>query len=529
MKNIILCAILYLIFINTIKSQTSSFDWVKQIEGDFYISSITTDVDGNLYTTGAFDGTVYFNTGPSVDSLVDAGFGDIFITKSDSSGNIVWAYRIGGASYDEGKSITIDATGNIYVTGFFNGDSIDFDPGPNVFPMSCLENTFVLKLDGSGNFIWAKQIEGVGENYAKSIALDNQGNILITGMFTGTTDFDPGSGVDNKTSFGTDIYIWKLDSTGSLLWVKQIECISTRSYSIATDGTGNIFVSGLLIGTTDFDPDTTIFNLTNLSTLGSSSIFILKLNPLGNFIWAKKLDNVDGIENDGALVVDSTGGIYSGGYFNGTVDFDPNAGIQNLSGTGNNNYFLLKLDSAGDFSWVNQLADLKGITLDNIGNIYSAGNSIIKFNSNGSIQWMSNNSLSVIITIDKFNNVFSTGSFTGTFDFDPDSGVYNLTGNTTSVFIQKLKVNAAVSVEDLTEGENAIIIFPNPSCGRFYIRSAHAGSYKLVNTFGQIVKIISITSSEINLVDVDELPNGLYFLLKDESNKIICNRITLQR
>ncbi len=527
MKNIFLYLILFLISIDSIKSQIPSFDWVKQIDGDFNISSIATDVDGNLYTTGVFDGTVYFDPGSAVDSLTDAGFGDIFISKSDSSGNLIWAYRIGGASYDEGKSIAIDATGNIYVTGFFNGDSIDFDPGPNVFLMSCFENTFVLKLDVSGNFIWAKQIEGVGENYAKSIALDLQGNILVTGMFSGTTDFDPGIGVSNKTSFSTDIYIWKLDSTGSLLWVKQIECISTRSYSIATDGTGNVFVSGLLIGTTDFDPDTTIFNLTNLSTLGSSSIFILKLNPLGNFIWAKKLDNVDGIENDRAIVVDSTGGTYSGGYFNGTVDFDPNAGIQNLSGTGNNNYFLLKLDSAGDFSRVNQLADLKGITLDDDGNIYSAGNSIIKFNSNGSIQWVSNNSLSSIISIDEFNNIFATGSFMGTVDFDPDSGVYNLTGNTTSSFIQKLKVNAAVSVEDLTEGENAVFIFPNPSYGRFYIRSAHAGIYKLVNIFGQIVKIISITSDEINLVDVNELPNGLYFLLKEGKNNIIGKKISL--
>ena len=74
-----------------------------------------------------------------------------------------------------------------------------------------------------------------------------------------------------------------------------------------------------------------------------------------------------------SIAIDAMQNVYTTGYFKGIVDFDPNAGIHNLSGTGNNNYFLFKLDSAGDFSWVNQLSDLKGITLDDDGNIYSTG------------------------------------------------------------------------------------------------------------------------------------------------------------
>ena len=79
------------------------------------------------------------------------------------------------------------------------------------------------------------------------------------------------------------------------------------------------------------------------------------------------------------------------------------------------------------------------------------------------------------------------------------------------------------------QGSENISFYPNPSCGTFFIRTAHSGSYKLVNTFGQIVKVISITNGGINLVDAYELPNGLYFLLKEGNNKIISNRITLQR
>ncbi len=205
-----------LIFLATsLNAQVPGFDWARQLSGDAFILSMTTDQAGDFYATGAFTGTVDFDPGAGVDTLADVGFGDIFIMKMSPSGSLIWAKRIGGTSYDEGNAITTDANGNVYVAGFFETDSVDFDPGPGVFLMSGDQNSFVLKLTTNGDFVWAKQLAGTPGSYAVSLALDRQNNILATGAFSGTVDFDPNAGTSTLTSAGSDIYIWKLDNNGN--------------------------------------------------------------------------------------------------------------------------------------------------------------------------------------------------------------------------------------------------------------------------------------------------------------------------
>ena len=122
-----------------------------------------------------------------------------------------WAKSMGGADRDYGSSIALDGSGNVYTTGFFEGTS-DFDPGAGVFNLTSAGSVdiFVSKLDASGNFVWAKAMGGANLDVGYSIALDGSGNVYTTGYFFGTSDFDPGAGVANLTSAGIyDIFVAK--------------------------------------------------------------------------------------------------------------------------------------------------------------------------------------------------------------------------------------------------------------------------------------------------------------------------------
>ncbi|MBK7651576.1 MAG: hypothetical protein IPJ20_13745 [Flammeovirgaceae bacterium] len=153
----------------------------------------------NVYYTGQFFGTVDFNPGPGTSNMTSAGGYDFYIGKLDASGNFLWAKSLGGLNPDVSYSIDVDALGNVFASGGFNG-TVDFNPGPgtNNLTSNGSEDVFVLKLDPSGNFSWARSFGGNNFDSANSIKVDNLGNIITLGTFEGTADFDPGAGINNN-------------------------------------------------------------------------------------------------------------------------------------------------------------------------------------------------------------------------------------------------------------------------------------------------------------------------------------------
>ena len=137
------------------------------------------------------------------------------------------------------------------------------------------------------------------EDEGLSIATDNSGNVYTTGTFKVTVDFDPGQGGYNLISTGSeDIFISKLDSTGSFIWAKSFGNISVeKGLDITLDNSGNIYAVGQFTGTVDFDPGPGVFNL---NSNGDYDLFICKLTSSGNLVWAKSM---------GALGVDLGGSI----------------------------------------------------------------------------------------------------------------------------------------------------------------------------------------------------------------------------
>lgn len=454
-----------------------NFQWAKQIGGTSSDigRSIVVDAFGNVYTAGNFQGTVDFDPGAVIFNLTSAGMADVFVQKLDANGNFIWAKQIGGGSNDGISSVTVDAWGNVYTTGYFEGTA-DFDPGAAIFNLTSTGNydIFVQKMDSNGNFIWAKQIGGVSIDQPYSLSVEDSANIYITGIFSGTVDFDPGTGTHYYTSAGSyDIFVLKLDSIGNFIWAKQMGGTQgDYGISIATDSFGNVYTTGHFSGTVDFDPGTTTFNLNSAG--GSQDIVIQKMDANGNFLWAKQIGGTGNNDLPYDIAIDASGNNYITGIFVGNVDFDPGVGTTILTSIGISDIFVQKMDANGSFIWAKQMGGILddvtsySITLDALGNVYtvghfngtvdfdpasttfnltSAGNQDIfvqKMDSIGNFLWAkqmggTSADYGLSIDVDVSGNIYTTGVFEGIADFDPEATTFNLTsaGNF-DVFVQKL-------------------------------------------------------------------------------------------
>jgi len=329
-----------------------NFVWAKKMGGgptSFCDSfSILTDASGNVYTTGAFGGTVDFDPGSAINNVTCVYVDDIFISKLDSAGNFIWVKTMGGSYSEYGASIALDITGNIYTIGMFEA-TVDFNPGPAIYNITAIgdHDIFISKLDSAGNFVWAKSMGAVGPfgtsllNIGNSIFVDSSSNVYTTGSFAGTTDFDPGPTVFNLTATNiNDIFISKLDSAGNFVWAKSMGGLNfDEGKSIFADVAGNIYITGLFEKTADFDPGPSVFSLT---AAGIWDVFISKLDPTGNLVWAKSMGSTLN-DNGLSIIVDPFDNIYTTGFFQGTVDFDPDSSMYNLTSDGDYDIFIHKM------------------------------------------------------------------------------------------------------------------------------------------------------------------------------------------
>ena len=286
---------------------------------------IALDGAGNAWVTGYFGGTATFGNV----TLTTNGYYDIFVAKLDSSGNWLWAVKAGGTESDEGTNIIVDGMGNAWVTGMFK-ETTTF--GSHTLTASGQFDSFVAKLDSSGNWLWAVKAGGTESDEGNGIAVDGVGNAYVTGYFGDTTTF----GSQTLTSSGSDdIFVAKLDSSGNWIWAVQAGGISIdRGYDIVVDGEGNAWVTGHFYGTATFGSHT----LTASGGAYDGDMFAAKLDPSGNWIWAAQ---AGGISNQGGngIVVDGAGNTYVTGYFGGTTNF----GSQTVTSSGGNDIFVAKL------------------------------------------------------------------------------------------------------------------------------------------------------------------------------------------
>jgi hypothetical protein len=233
------------------------FVWARRIGGNRHEAALglALDARGNVHTTGFFQAVVDFDPGPGIFNL-SATNGAIFVSKLTSAGAFVWAKKMGGAGFELGRAIAVDADSNVYITGQFEGTA-DFDPGPGVFNLTAagFEDMFICKLDRNGALVWAKRIGGTFDSEPVfDLAVDEAGNVYTVGWFNGAVDFDPGPGTHGLSTFNVTAFVLKLDNAGDFVWVRTISFgVGTEVAGIAAGRAGDLYLTGRVTSISDVD------------------------------------------------------------------------------------------------------------------------------------------------------------------------------------------------------------------------------------------------------------------------------------
>ena len=322
-----------------------------------------------------------------------------------------WVHTFGGSQGDNGQTITTDSQNNICLTGYFSG-TVDFDPGTGVSNLFSggSTNIFVQKISPSGDLIWAKALPA-GSTTITSIAVDPSDYIVIGGSYTGTIVFPTVDSTATISSGQPDAFIVKMNSAGQYLWAKSFgnpndnEIDPDRINDLKTDAAGNIYSTGHFFGTVDFDPGPGISNVN--SSGPNMDIFILKLNPDGNFVWVKRF-GASGYDEGVSLTIHQNTLLLTG-WFQNNVDFNPSPVVTNMLTTnGYSDMFLTSLTTDGNFNYVKQFGSA--------------------FTDKG-----------VAVITDPDGAVYLTGIFDAAIDLDPGTGTNNVTpANGTDFFVVKL-------------------------------------------------------------------------------------------
>jgi len=422
--------------------------------------AVAVDSAGDIRVSGRFEGTADCDPGTGEDAHTSQGGTDAFLTELDSSGEWRWSRTWGGAGEEEGFRVAADSAGSSYVVGRFEG-AVDFDPGPSVDMRTSngLQDAFLCKYDSSGTLLWARTWGGAeGNEQAFGLYLDSSGNILVSGFYRGTVDFDPGPGVDEHTGAGLlDNFLLKFDSSGNLVWSRAWGGVDwDKCYSIALDASGNIYLTGWFYGAVDFDPGP---GAAQCISNGWDDIYLLKLNPSGDFLWVRTWGGAMSDGGGHVVVVGPSGNAYVTGHWRDTVDFDPGPAVVSHVSNGYDDAFVVSYSPEGDFRWVRvwggPLADVGcGLDVDKedntcvtgeldspllwdpvIGDYTSSGQGDVfvrKYDATGALQWErvfagDGEGRGQAIHFDVSGNIFVTGCFKGTIDFNPGDEIDNRT------------------------------------------------------------------------------------------------------
>lgn len=254
------------IFIAKLDASGNDFEWAKQI-GEYaqFIDGhdIALDSQGNPHITGRFEGTMSFGD----TTLISSETGN-FIAKLDATGNYIWVRKVGNDTWFHNRiAIAIDSQDNSHAVGRFQG-SIPFGDTTLV---SNGVNGYITKLDMSGQFIWARKMNGNYDNFVsvEAIAIDAQGNSYIAGEFSGSSL----AGTIGLTVYGgDDVFIAKLNTLGVFEWVKSAGSnVSDELRGIAVDAQGNSYITGVY-------KNTATFGAFSLTSVGSEDAFIAKIS-----------------------------------------------------------------------------------------------------------------------------------------------------------------------------------------------------------------------------------------------------------
>jgi hypothetical protein len=552
-----LITILFLAASISCLGQSPLAQWVAPItDGLQELNAITTDRQGNIYSTGRFFSTVDFDPSTSISNLTSTGGYDIYIRKLDPSGNLLWVLPVAGGCSGVPTDIETDSQDNVFISGYFS-ITADFDPGSGTVLKIAggTYDPFILKLDENGVFQWVNtfECESAEIGLTMGMAIDDSDNIIVTGTYSGQMDITPTSTPTFLNANGfKDVFIAKMDEFGIIQWGKAVGAISSNDFGRSIDVTanGSVVIAGEFTGTMDFDPGSGIDSLTSN---GGYDAFILKLDLNGDYLWAKTYGASSPDVSRSITVDENNDAIFTGSY-KYTVDF--NSGGTPATLTNNDGaMFICKVDVNGDFSWVKSIESPGGtgwvetmvIENDANNNLIITGRfsdsidfdpgvgtaiqtsfglaDVILFmlDGNGDYQWHISNGdwtgdEGRALTVDLNGNLVVGQSGDGFLDFG-NSVTYNTGGKDTQV----VKYDINVDGNGIAE-ENEIVglsIFPNPANGNFTINLGEMYSNVSISLTDLSGRLLNTTAYEqcefLNLSYA--IPSGVYLVIVESSDK----------
>lgn len=540
---------------------SQSFEWGGRFggSGEDVVKKMHIDSEGNSYVTGYFTDTADFDITSNELNLTSNGFYDVFVQKTNTEGNLEWAVSVGGAMFDYATGITTDNQGNVYITGYFD-ETVDFNPGGGEWLLTSQGggDIFILKLNNSGEFVWAKSIGGTGYEESTSIGVDELGNAYILGYLYETVDFDPNLGEELITSQGgSDTFLLQLDSAGDFVKVYSYGGVDLDlALDLSVKNSNELFISGYFEGTTDLDPRPDEEYI--VTTIGEGfSGYTMQIDETGaiNNIFHTEGGNT----NVYAIAFDDNNNMYITGNFDGTVNFAPESESSDYTFTSNEAYngFVLKVLSNGSLAWAKHMVSGDAyfsydIVVGANENVYTTGyfNGTADFNPNPTEEFLLSNestnpseayllSLNTDgefvsayqfggvgfidthqIGIDNENNIYLAAQFQTTVDLNP---LPNETEEVTSIefrdnYLFKF-VDGTLNIP--TNNLNAIQVYPNPTNNSLHINTTDkifGKTYTIYNLLGQKVDYGTLTENLI--ISVDDLKSGFYMLAIANQNSI---------
>ena len=330
--------LLALAFSASASAQTAQ--WVKQMGLGGISNGVSSDAAGNAYATGFIS-----NPGLFDNLVIPCNASDVFLAKYDPSGNVQWANVGGGDLLDQGNEVVIDASGNSYVVGAIQTNSLH--PTAKFDNITLTGNGdydwLIVKYNTSGQVVWAKNYGSTLGDFADGVALDASGNVYVTGFFNGTMSVQ-GITVTSRGIF--DVFLAKFDSNGILLWLKAAGGTSSdQAHGVVVDGQGNVGITGEFQNTANFDSH-------SIKAAGLGDAFIAKYDAAGNNLWVHGGGSTTSFAGDAAkaIAVDAANNFFITGDYTGTATFD-GLSVPN-TGTNGSDIFLAKYDSVGAIQWL---------------------------------------------------------------------------------------------------------------------------------------------------------------------------------
>lgn len=391
---------------------------------------------GEVFFTGSLGGSAYFLY-PAILGACGSSVICEYLAKLNSSGVCTRAETAYGSSC-VGRTLDLDAVSNVYLGGYFTGTK-DFDYSTAVVNLTSTPSTgsnyFISSYDSTGSFRWANKIPTSG---IPDLRLSNSEKIWMEGEYTGTVDFDPGTGTNSITVPSNTNFVSTFSSHGSYQNAFAFKgCGSTKDVSTAVSKTINngVIVAGVFTGEIDLDPGT---GASVLTAVGDSSAYLAAYTEAGALSWAKLISGYALVKG---IATNDSGYVFITGYFTGQVDFDPLGPAGTLYGnTGFNDIFMAKFDPLGALLWVHKFSS----AYDDEGHD---------------------------INVDANGNIIMTGIFNTLIDFDPSTtGTFNLTTpqSTTNGYVAKydsngnflmaFKMPGTISNQVETDNNNNIIV-----------------------------------------------------------------------